>query len=84
MDISDFKEVEVKKTAGLKALFSGKQFRRTIIFMLIGAAASFLYYYYTEGQHIQTLAQEDIFKSLSIGALFGIFISNSPCARGNC
>jgi len=84
MDISDFKEVELKRGSNIKALFNGKQFRRTLIFMLLGAGISFIYFYYTEGQHMDILKQEDIFKSLSIGALFGIFISNSPCARGKC
>ncbi len=84
MDISNFKDVEVKKGAGLKTIFNGKQFRRTIIFMLIGAVAGFAYFYYTEGQHMEVLASQDIFKSAALGALFGIFISNSPCARGAC
>lgn len=84
MDISNFKEVELKKNTSLKSIFNGKRFRRTLIFMLVGAIASFVYYYYTEGQHMEIIPQEDIFKSLSIGALFGIFISNSPCARGQC
>lgn len=85
MDISNFKNLETKNSkAGLKGSFNSAQLKRTLIFMLIGAAVSFAWYYYTDGQHVETLATADIFKALTIGSLFGIFISNSPCARGKC
>ena len=84
MNISDFKEVEVKKSASIKSLFNGKQFKRTMLYMTIGAVASFAWFYYTDGQHMDQIPSTEIFKSLAVGSFFGIFISNSPCARGKC
>lgn len=84
MNISDFKEVEVKKNTGLKAIFNGKNLKRTLLFMAIGSIASLGWFYYTEGQHMDIMTSTEIFKSMAVGAFFGLFISNSPCARGQC
>lgn len=83
MDISDFKEIEVKRKP-ISSLLNLARLKKTFIFMVIGAAASFAWFYYTEGQHMDQLAGPEIFKSMAVGAFFGIFISNSPCARGQC
>ncbi len=84
MDISDFKPLEVKRVSPLKANFNGKQLKRTLTFMIVGALASAAWFYYTNGQHMDVIAGADWFKSAAIGSLFGLFISNSPCARGKC
>lgn len=83
MDISDFKEVEVKRKPIL-GMLNLARLKRTFLFMVIGAALSFAWFYYSEGQHLEQILGADIFKSLAIGAFFGLFISNSPCARGQC
>lgn len=84
MNISDFKELEVKEKKSLRTLFKGKQFKRTLIFMVGGAIISVAWFYYGEGQHLGEITSTHWFKSAAVGALFGIFISNSPCARGQC
>lgn len=84
MDISDFKKVELKGNSTSKTIFNSKQLKRTMVFMLIGALGSLAWFYYSEGQHMGEVLPHHIIKSLSIGAFFGLFISNSPCARGQC
>jgi len=83
MDISDFKEVEVKRKP-LAGLLNIARLKRTFLFMIAGAALSFAWFYYSEGQHMDVLSETETFKSLAIGAFFGLFISNSPCAKGQC
>lgn len=83
MDISDFKEVEVKRKP-ISSVFNAAHLKRTLLFMVVGAVASFGWFYYTDGQHMEIITSTEIFKSMAIGAIFGIFISNSPCARGRC
>lgn len=83
MDISDFKEIEVKRKP-LSSIFNAAKLKKTFLFMAIGAAASFAWFYYTDGQHMDQMAGVDIFKSMALGSFFGLFISNSPCARGQC
>lgn len=81
----EFKKLEVEQERGLiKRFFTSKQAKRSLIAIIIGAAAAFLYYYFTEGKHLDVLIAGDIVKSLLIGGFFGFFITNSPCARGRC
>jgi uncharacterized membrane protein YjjP (DUF1212 family) len=83
-------KIETKKldleheAKGLNKLFKSKQFRRTLAGILIGAAAGFALFYLTEGIHMDSLSTRDIFQSLGFGGLFGLFVTNSPCARNRC
>lgn len=80
-----FKELELEKEGTwLKRSIRSKQVRRTVIAVVIGAVAGFLYYYFTEGRNMELIPVGDILKSIGIGGFFGFFITNSPCARGRC
>lgn len=59
-------------------------FKKTIIYILVGAIAGFGFYYFTEGMSLDKMPTSDIFQSILFGAFFGFFITNSPCARGKC
>jgi len=81
----EFKKLELEPEAGwLKRILSSKQTKRSIIAIIIGATAGFLYFYITEGRHLDVIEAGSIVKSLLIGGFFGFFITNSPCARGRC
>lgn len=81
----EFKKLEIEQERGfLKRLFKSKQARRSLIAIIIGAGAGFLYFYFTEGKHMDVLLAGDIVKSLLLGGFFGFFITNSPCSRGRC
>ena len=69
---------------GLRKWLKSKQIRRTLAGILIGAAAGFAFFYLTEGMHMDSLSTTDILQSLAFGGLFGLFITNSPCARNRC
>ncbi|MCA1757426.1 MAG: hypothetical protein LC649_08220 [Bacteroidales bacterium] len=80
-----FKELELEKEGSwLTRSIRSKQVRRTAMAVLIGAVAGFLYYYFTEGLHLEIIPAGDILKSIGIGGFFGFFVTNSPCARGRC
>lgn len=80
-----FKELEVKDESGwLKRTFTPKHTRKTIISVLVGALAGFLLFYISEGQQQETMETGDIVQSILVGAVFGLFITNSPCARNKC
>ena len=81
----EFKKLEIKEEGSLaRRLFRSAHVRRTVIFALIGGIGGFLYYYFTEGQNMEVISAASTFKSILIGVVFGIFITNSPCARGRC
>jgi hypothetical protein len=58
--------------------------KRSWLYIVLGAIAGFLYFYITEGKHMDVITSGDVLKSLLIGGFFGLFITNSPCARGRC
>jgi hypothetical protein len=80
-----FKELEVKdESSWIKRTFAAKHTRKTIISVLVGALAGFLFFYISEGHKLETIDTRDIAQSLLVGGVFGLFISNSPCARNKC
>lgn len=81
----EFKKLELEPESGkIGRLIRSPQFKRTIIYTVIGAVVGFGYYYLTEGKHMDVMTTGDVLKSMLIGGFFGFFITNSPCARGRC
>lgn len=81
----EFKELEIKSDQSwLKRILSSRQTRRSLTFAVVGAIAGFLIFYFSEGRHMEVLRFADILKSTVIGGIFGLMITNSPCARGRC
>jgi len=83
-------KIEVKKlnlqpeNKGLKGLIKSKQTRRTLTAILIGAVAALAFYYLTDAQSLEAFSVGEALKNMALGAFFGFFITNSPCARGRC
>jgi hypothetical protein len=88
MDINE--KIEVKKLElepeekGFKGWIKSKQVKKTIIAMLIGAMAGFVYFYLTEGREMEVVPTGDIVQNIVFGAFLGFFVTNSPCSRGKC
>jgi hypothetical protein len=66
-----------------KRLFSN-HIIKTIVYVVLGALASFLIFYFTEGKHMDSIATGDIIRNTFIGGFLGFFLTNSPCARNKC
>ena len=80
-----FKKLELEhKESWVKRTLKSKHSQKTALAIIIGALLSFLYYYYKEGQYVEFVSWQEIFKSTTTGAFLGYFIFNSPCARGKC
>ncbi|MGM0409037.1 MAG: hypothetical protein ACQERU_13735 [Bacteroidota bacterium] len=83
-------KIEVRKldlqpeNKGIKGFLKSKQTRKTLIATLIGSLIALAYYYFTEGQSMNTFSMEQALKNMALGGFFGFFITNSPCARGRC
>lgn len=81
----EFKKLELKQEKSwIKRTVQNKQFQRTAIFTLIGAIAGTAYTYYSQGKQSDIIQAAEIIKNALLGAGAGIFITNSPCARGKC
>lgn len=80
-----FKELDLKPQGSwMKRTLRSAHIRKTLIAILLGAFAGFTFFYVTEGRLMQTIPGIEVLKSLGIGAFFGFFVTNSPCARGRC
>lgn len=80
-----FKPLEIKPEGSrLKRILTSAHFKRTLIAMGAGCVLGFAFYYFTEGRTMDSIPGTEILKSMAIGAFFGLFMTNSPCARGRC
>lgn len=83
-------KIETKKlelqpeNKGIKGIFKSKQFRKTILGIVLGAVGGFAFFYFTEGLYMDSLSNRDVIQSLVFGGFFGLFVTNSPCARNRC
>ncbi|MCK4751515.1 MAG: hypothetical protein KAT15_30870 [Bacteroidales bacterium] len=81
----EFKQLEIKPEGNrLKRTLTSAHFKRTIIAMGVGAMAGFAFFYFTEGRLMESIPGTEILKSMAVGGFFGLFMTNSPCARGRC
>lgn len=81
----EFKELELKPRGNtLQRWLRSPHTRKTLVAMIVGATAGFLFFYFTEGRGMASIPVSEVLKSLAIGAFFGLFLTNSPCARGRC
>jgi len=80
-----FKEYKVEpESSWFKRIIQSQHIRKTIFYMFLGAMLGFLFLYIVDGRHQDTMEMGEILKNMGIGALFGLFITNSPCARNKC
>ena len=81
----EVKKLDLKPEGNIiKRFFGTAHAKKTLIYIIIGAVGGLLYYYYNEGQHMDTMIAQDIMKNMLVGAFIGFFVTNSPCARGKC
>ena len=80
-----FQELKLKQEGSwFKRFITSPQTIKTLIAVVIGAIAGFLYWYLTEGKTMDELSVRLVVKSMLLGGFFGLFVTNSPCARGRC
>lgn len=81
----EFKRLELEsEPRGIRKLIKSESFRRSLLYISIGAVAGFLLFFFSEGQLQQSISFKDVLKSAGVGGFFGFFIANSPCARNRC
>ena len=81
----EFKKLELEPESNwFKRTIRSKHTKKSIIYIVIGALAGFLYFFLTEGKNMDTIQVGDFIKSMLFGGFFGFFITNSSCARNKC
>lgn len=80
-----FEELKLQPQGSwFKRTFLSAHAKKTLLYMAIGAVAGFLFFYFTEGKHLDTITKNDVLNSVLFGSFMGFFLTNSPCARGRC
>ncbi len=81
----EFKQLEIQpEGTWMTRLLKSQHLKKSLIYIVLGAIAGFVFYYFSEGQHMAEMPMGEIVKSSLIGAAFGFFITNNPCARNKC
>ena len=81
----EFKKLDIEpEESWVRRKFLSQHAKKTFLYIVLGAVAGLVYYYFTEGQNLKTIHLGDIFKSMLIGGFLGFFITNSPCAQNKC
>ena len=80
-----FQELKIEQEGSwFKRLISNPQTKKTLIAIALGAIGGLVFWYITEGKNMENISIQLVLKSMLLGGLFGLFITNSPCARGRC
>lgn len=67
-----------------KPLFKTWNFWKQVVSVFVGAIAGYLYYRYVGCSSGQCAITGNPVMSTVWGGLMGLFLVNSPCARGRC
>lgn len=81
----EFKKLEIKQEGPwIKRVLKSSHFKKTMLFILIGAIAGLIFTLIVERNNLEALNNRDLFTNLFTGAFIGFFLTNSPCARNKC
>lgn len=81
----EIKKLELKYEGSLiKRLLASAHFKKTTLYSLLGVIIGYALFYFEQGGDNYVFWNEDALTNVLIGFGFGIFLTNSPCARGRC
>ncbi len=85
MKTFEFKKLEIQhKESWVKRKLLNPHVKRTLVLAAIGAIAAYAIFYFSQGAGTKAFWNEDAFNHVLMGLGLGVFITNSPCARGRC
>ena len=80
-----FKKLEIEQEGKWwQRLIKSKDNQKTLLYAVIGAMGGVAYHYFNGGIEADVFLTEELGRSVMMGTFLGIFITNSPCARGKC
>ena len=80
-----FKELEITPEGNwLIRTMSSPHFKKTVLYGLVGAFIGYVLFYLSLGSDVRVLWNDEAMSNVLMGLVFGVFITNSPCARGKC
>lgn len=81
----EFKKLEIKPEGNwFKRTIKSTHLKKTVIVSLICALIGYIIFYFGQGAGTQEFWNDDALQNTAIGLAIGIYLTNSPCARGRC
>lgn len=81
----EFKKLDIQSEGSwLKRTFGTQHAKKSFIYIILGAIAGVVFFYFTGEKQFADITSGEIIKSMIVGGFFGFFITNSPCARNKC
>ncbi len=80
--MQEIQKIEIKPK--LKERLKTWRFWKHIVAAAVGGLAGFLYYYFVGCNSGTCAITSSPYMSTFYGSLMGLFVVNSPCARGRC
>lgn len=81
----EFKKLDIKPQGSwIKRMLQSKHVQKTILYTVGGSVVGLLVYYFTDAQTISGMELNEVINHVIVGGLFGLFVTNSPCARNKC
>ena len=81
----EFKKLEIKSEENwLRRTIWTAHGKKTMLYIFLGAMAGFIIFLLTEDKQLANLNWSEVWPNIAMGAFFGFFITNSPCARNKC
>ncbi|MBR8535491.1 hypothetical protein KDU71_07965 [Carboxylicivirga sediminis] len=85
MEPFKFKKLEIEQEGSwLKRLLKSPHFKKTIVYAAIGASIGYVLFIIEQDAAKLILWSDTAMQNVLMGMAFGVFITNSPCARGKC
>ncbi len=80
-----FKELEVTPDGSwFVRTMNSPHLKKTVLYGLVGALIGYVLFYLSLGSDSRVLWNDEAMSNVLMGLAFGVFITNSPCARGRC
>ncbi|MGD9928426.1 MAG: hypothetical protein AB7U05_00290 [Mangrovibacterium sp.] len=80
-----FKQLDLKpEGTRLTRILRSPHFRKTMLAAGLGALLGYAFFYFSAPADSSMLWGNEALSNILMGLGFGIFITNSPCARGRC
>ena len=80
-----FKQLELEQDKSwFQRTFASKHFIKTLIYSLLGALIGFAVFYFSDSRDASVLWSDEALNNVFWGIALGVFVTNSPCARGRC
>ena len=81
----EFKKLEIKdERSWISKALQSPHYRKTVLYATLGAIIGYLLFLFGEGSHLGIYWNDEAIQNIVMGVFFGIFLTNSPCAKGRC